>query len=66
MIGERTAQRREGREKPGREIRTQAETVRARDRPARKLIDQGQRREDMAALLNVDRTTLLPGDQVVW
>jgi DNA invertase Pin-like site-specific DNA recombinase len=25
---------------------------------ARKLIDQGQRREDVAALLNVNRTTL--------
>jgi len=25
---------------------------------ARKLIDDGQRREDVAALLNVDRTTL--------
>jgi DNA invertase Pin-like site-specific DNA recombinase len=25
---------------------------------ARKLLDEGQRREDVAALLNVDRTTL--------
>jgi DNA invertase Pin-like site-specific DNA recombinase len=28
---------------------------------ARKLIDDGQRREDVAALLNVDRTTLYRG-----
>ena len=28
---------------------------------ARKLIDSGERRENVAALLNVDRTTLIPG-----
>ena len=54
-ISERTCQR-EGRERSGREFRTRAETRGAAR--ARKLIDAGQRREDVAVLLNLDCTTL--------
>jgi DNA invertase Pin-like site-specific DNA recombinase len=44
---------------PGREIRAQTETHGATASPcAHKLIDDGQRREDVAALFKVSRGTL--------
>jgi DNA invertase Pin-like site-specific DNA recombinase len=48
----------EGRERPRCEIRRKPKLTRQQIAHARKLIDDGQRREDVAALLNVDRTTL--------
>src|SRR5713101_3770704 len=56
LISERTRAGVKAARGRGREIRAQAETAPQQIDHARKLIDEGERREDVAALLNVDRT----------
>ena len=58
LISERTRAGVKAAQRPGREIRPQAETDAAADRPCPEADRRRRAPRDVAALLNVDRTTL--------